>query len=262
MNIAAYGKTDVGLVRSNNEDSFLVDRDRGLFIVADGMGGHKAGEVASRMTVDVISDHVRERILAGDPDHSSIVADAIRLANRSVHDAAGASLQYQGMGTTVEVALIKDDRLTIGHVGDSRIYLLRDNRLDQITNDHSLVAEQLKKGLISEEEARNSRMRNIITRSIGIGPDVEVDTAEFALAEKDIIILCSDGVTDLVPDDAILAQSLASSDHEDICNRLIMLANECGGKDNMTVVTVRLYNKVFSSVLGNLSKKLFMMKIL
>jgi serine/threonine protein phosphatase PrpC len=249
VKINAAAATDVGLVRQNNEDNYYLDEAMGLFVVADGMGGHASGEVASKMTVDIIRDCFKgpgkDKPLQVGPyrkDLSAVtnrLASAIRLANMAVYEASTSHGELQGMGTTVAAAQIAGNRLSLAHIGDSRIYLIRAGNIEQLTDDHSVVYEQIKRELITKEDAVRSEMRNILTRALGTTDDVEVDLEEMSLASGDMLILCSDGLTGMVDDDAILAVATAGVDPAAVCKELIAMANANGGKDNITVVFAR-----------------------
>ncbi|MDE0881982.1 MAG: Stp1/IreP family PP2C-type Ser/Thr phosphatase [Myxococcota bacterium] len=249
MQLSVSAVTDVGLVREGNEDSFLVDSDLGLFIVADGMGGHRAGEHASSMSIDVVRRVLGERQtelekqtqVDGEPREDSpavnVLRDAMQEANATVFAAGAADPNLKGMGTTVTSALILGQQAFIGHVGDSRAYLLRQGQLYQVTMDHSLVAEQVRLGLMTEAQSRVSQYRNIITRSVGVDAEVEVDLYYVSLEEGDLLLLCSDGLNGMITDEQIadvLRQHLA-----DQCPKaLVELACEHGGEDNITAVCV------------------------
>ncbi|MDQ5986215.1 MAG: Protein phosphatase PrpC [Syntrophus sp. SKADARSKE-3] len=246
MKVNAAAATDVGLVRQNNEDNFYFDEALGLFVVADGMGGHASGEVASKMTVDIIRDCFKgpgkDKPLQVGPyrkDLSAVtnrLASAIRLANMAVYEASASHAELAGMGTTVAAAQISGNRLSLAHIGDSRIYLIRAGNIEQLTDDHSVVYEQIKRELITKEDAARSEIRNILTRALGTTDDVEVDLEEMSLASGDMLILCSDGLTGMVDDEAILAVATAGVDPVTVCKELIAMANANGGKDNITVV--------------------------
>lgn len=250
LRIAA--QTDTGRVRANNEDSFYVREDKGLLVVADGMGGHASGEVASRIAVDIIRDYFDDaagtKAFVGDFDPDCLegtnrLAAAIRLANMAIFDAAQSQAKYAGMGTTIAAVLIQDNRMGIAHVGDSRVYLARAGELAQLTDDHSLVAEQLKREMISPEEAREAENRNILTRALGIAAEVRVDLHEMTLADGDRILLCSDGLSTMVSDDEMLAVVQAAENLGNACEKLIGMANDHGGRDNITVVLVEIRKK-------------------
>ena len=256
MKVNASFVTDKGPVREKNEDYYCVDEELGLFAVADGIGGHMAGEVASRMAIEVIRDFIlnesdyqtyKSKDFCDEySEESNLAAEAVRRANKAIHETSKNNSSYRGMGTTLTAALIRGDRLNIAHVGDSRAYLVRTSCIEQITNDHSLVAEQVKSGLISEEEAKNSKIKNVITRSLGNFPEVEVDMEEITIADGDIIILCSDGITSVISDEDILACASASSDTATLCKTLVSKATKAGCTDNMTVVALHIHKNVFS----------------
>lgn len=247
-------RSDVGKVRTNNEDSFIVDEQAGLFIVADGMGGHNSGEVASKMACDIISKNLqmslkrqtepdRTQVMFGqtNPDLSDTanrIVSAIRLSNQVVFEASQASPQNNGMGTTVVVLLTLPASYIIAWVGDSRIYLVRHNQLQQLTTDHSLVQEQINKGLITSEQAEKSEFKNILTRAVGAAADVEVDAVDLPAFDNDLLILCSDGLSRMVTDAQILETVRSYEEPQKISDALIERAIAAGGKDNVTAVVV------------------------
>ena len=256
--IESAGLSDVGLRRKSNEDSFAISDDQTLLIVADGMGGHAAGEVASRLAVESIERHIsgsdprKEPTVpasfrspsgdeAGLPPPARRVLNAIRLANQEIVRSVRKDSSMRGMGTTVVIALIHGSRAFIGSVGDSRAYLVRDGTLRQLTSDHTLVNEQVRAGALSTQEARRHPARNILTRAVGSQEDVEPDLVEQDLRPGDMLLLCSDGLTTMVEDADILKTVLAHADDpQTACRALIDLANERGGDDNVTVVLARL----------------------
>ena len=249
MQIACAAQTDVGLRRAHNEDSLCADPDLGLFVVCDGMGGHKAGEVASRLAVQVIQEHLRElsanalQPIIGDYDptfspETNRLASAVRLANQAIHDAGRRQPDHAGMGTTVVSAVISGQLLSIAHVGDSRMYLIRSGVIQPLTADHSLVAERVRRGLLTEEQAERSPDRHVLTRALGISPDVEVELNEIRLLEGDALLLCSDGLTGPVKPPEILRAILSGEKPQAACERLVMMANAAGGEDNTTVILV------------------------
>lgn len=246
----AYGvQTDVGLRRAQNEDSLCAVPDLGLFIVCDGMGGHNAGEVASRLAVQVIQKYLRDtrtdphRPFIGDLDphfspQTNRLASAIRLANQAIYDAGRSQPGYAGMGTTVVSAMISDRVLSIAHVGDSRLYLIRAGAIQPLTADHSLVAEQVRRGLLTEEQAERSPDRHVLTRALGIDQDVEVELNEVHLAEGDDLLLCSDGLTGEVTPPDILRTIRSEREPQAACEQLVKMANAAGGHDNTTVIVI------------------------
>jgi protein phosphatase len=246
---AASGASDVGRRREKNEDAYLVDLDLGLFVVADGMGGHAGGDTASQLATATVQQYLRdvrtEEPEAFEPaplDETPLGArlrEAVETASRAIFRTAQADPALAGMGTTLTAVLVQDDRVLLAHVGDSRCYLVRDGRIVQLSEDHSLVNEQVKAGAITAEEARTSRLRNVITRSVGYEEEVTVDLVRVSARPGDRLVLCCDGLTNLVADDEIL-QIVERFDLSDAPRRLIRLANARGGDDNITVVVVRI----------------------
>ncbi len=249
LKIDARGITDVGQRRDHNEDAFLVDEPLGLFIVADGMGGHAGGGTASRLAVETIQAAVRhardaepEIFGASAPVEDSAVPDVLREAVEEacavIFRTAQGSPELAGMGTTVTAALVDGRIAYVAHVGDSRCYLLREGRIYQVSEDHSLVNEQLKAGAISPDEAKHSRFRNIITRSVGFEQQVQVDLMGLELEAGDALVVCCDGLSNLVDDDEIL-HIVEESTIDLAPGRLVALANDRGGDDNITVIVIR-----------------------
>jgi PPM family protein phosphatase len=249
--LAIKGSTDPGMMRSNNEDRISTTPEAGLAVVADGMGGHQAGEVASGMAVDVVTRHVidvlaregngNKKRKAGAPSPEFKAVDgAISLANTAIFELSQSSPNCAGMGTTIVVTLFYDDKVCIGHVGDSRLYRLRKDKLELLTEDHSLVQELVTRGLITPEEARNSANKNLVTRALGIEPAVDSHIVERNVQDQDIYMLCSDGLNDVLPDE-LTAQILRehSTDLQRAINRLIKEVNARGGPDNVSVILVR-----------------------
>jgi len=244
VHFAVAAGTDVGRVRKGNEDSFFADANeyRGLFIVADGMGGHAAGEVASQMAVEVISGDLSNLNDLESTHALETVSVALRHANRAVYERTKSEPDKLGMGTTASTLVLADERFIIGHIGDSRIYLFRDGELRQLTHDHSLVQEQLDAGLITAHEARHSKQSNVITRCIGMGFDVEPDILDGEVRVGDVFLLASDGLTGMV-EDWRLHQLLASRIPPGrLVDALIAEANARGGIDNITAVVIRIHS--------------------
>ncbi len=244
MILSAEGKTEKGLSRKNNEDNLCLDPVTGLFAVADGVGGAASGEVASRVAMEVLRDHIR-KTANGDSTEGrdrteglARIKEGIRLANKAVWDASKSDPALRGMGTTVAAVIIEGSRMGVAHAGDSRVYLIRSGVMTQLTEDHSLVAEQVKAGLISKEDAEVSSMRNVITRALGQEGEVDIDTSEMALMEGDRIVLCTDGLTTMVTERSILSTVLSHDSPGDGCSALVDLANRGGGRDNITVVLI------------------------
>lgn len=250
MKLISFGKTDQGKTRTNNEDAFLVNDRLGLYAVADGIGGHEGGEVASRLAVDTLFGMLREQfagsrsaaVFDASPEadqYLSSLRDAVALANTTVRQAAAQDPALTGMGTTMTAVLLRPRTSVFVHVGDSRAYLFHDGTFRQLTNDHSLVAEQIRAGLITPEQARMSPYRHVITRSVGIHPEVHADFGMFELGQSDILLLCTDGLTEMVRDEEI-ARILSSEPPAASAENLIRRANDNGGVDNITVVVVRM----------------------
>lgn len=232
MHVSAL--SDVGLTRKNNEDSFFVCAPH-LFIVADGMGGHEAGEVASRMAVAAIQEYVFNHKQDTIED---LLKEAIREANRRIFAEAAERSGCQGMGTTVSAAYIKNNVLYWGHVGDSRIYLIREGTGRLLTEDHSLVWQLMKQGELSEEEASSHPRRNVLIRAVGTESEAEIDVGKAALMPGDQIVLCTDGLTNLLAGEEIADLATRSADPDETVKQLINLAKDRGGFDNITVILI------------------------
>jgi protein phosphatase len=240
MRITCAGNTDVGVVRSGNEDNFLLDCAQGLFIVADGMGGHAAGEVASEMAVNIVSRELGSLRGLPDGEAASRLRTAIRKANGAIFERTLAEHEKRGMGTTATVMVLFSRRYMIGQVGDSRAYLLREGQLLQLTKDHSYVQEQVDAGLLTPEQARTHPYSNVITRCVGANEDVAPDVYFGNLEQNDLVLLASDGLTGMLEDDQ-LAKILTTEDNpESAVNRMIADANRRGGLDNITAIVIRV----------------------
>ena len=251
--IDAYGLTDVGKKRKHNEDAYALDEAEGLFIVADGLGGHAAGEVAAKITVETIEEFIaatRQKEEATWPfkyNHelhfnSNRLAIAIEKANERVMSAVAAQPWLKGMGTTVVAGLLNEKILSLAHVGDSRAYLYRAGELTRLTDDHSWVHEQVSAGILTEEEAKTHPLKNVVTRALGGGPSVAPDLREMEFSRGDAFLFCSDGLTTMLSDEEI-RDSIAEDETrtaELLCQGLVDLANDKGGVDNITVVFVRI----------------------
>ncbi len=244
LTLELQAAVDAGRARSNNEDSVAIDADASLAVLADGMGGYNAGEVASQMATSFICSELgrwlREASAqAGDQDVRRAMDICVDNANRAIFNAANSNPQYAGMGTTLVVALFRDTRLLVGHVGDSRAYRLRGGRLQQITRDHSLLQEQIDAGLITPEQAAFSANKNLVTRAVGVEDTVLLETHQHDVQAGDLYLLCSDGLSDML-DDGAIAQILQSQESLDAaCRALVDAANDAGGKDNISVILVR-----------------------
>ena len=251
MRIVSCGITDVGRVRSNNEDSYRIVQSLNLFVLSDGMGGEAHGEVASAMAVNTVAEHCREAEdnpaapFFGDPlvgwsERTKRLASAVFLANQKIFTSAENHVERQGMGATLTAAWIAEDRMSVAHVGDSRAYLLRAGGLQQLTSDHSLVAEQVRRGILTAAEAEQSKMQSVLLRALGTQAEVEMETEEHQVFPRDILLLCSDGLTRMVTEPEIAGTLQVETQPQKAAERLVFLANEYGGADNITVIVVRL----------------------
>jgi protein phosphatase len=256
--------TDPGMVRAHNEDSIASDPARGLVVLADGMGGYNAGEVASGMATTVILTEMRQ-ILAGpepyqiDPRTNQTIAarllrEQVLKANSSIYQAAQSQPQYAGMGTTLVVSLFYDNRVLVAHLGDPRLYLLRDGALRQVTRDHSLLQEQIDSGLLTAEQAKNAQHKNLVTKALGIDPSVEPEIHEYSTQPGDIYLLCSDGLCDMVEDDDIgMTLQALGANLKLAAQQLVQMANDNGGRDNVSVILVRVLRE-FPGARGVMAK--------
>jgi protein phosphatase len=249
--IRAVGLTDVGRVREHNEDTIGVDADIGLLVLADGMGGYNAGEVASGIAVKTVMSLVKEAMenqdmTAVDPETgmsrpSIVLRDAIVRANKIIYHTAKTQPQCEGMGTTIVACLFFDNTVAIAHVGDSRLYRLRNNRFEQMTMDHSLLQELVDRGFYSQAEAQRATNKNYVTRALGVEPTVEVEVHEQPAQKGDFYALCSDGLSDMVEDEDIhLTISTFGANLETVAKQLIQLSNDNGGRDNISVILAQV----------------------
>ena len=245
------GMTDPGMVREHNEDSIFFDAAQGLVILADGMGGYNAGEVASGMATSLLSTALTAAFAATPPYASGaesatpvagrILKEKIEEANLAVLHAAQTQPQCAGMGTTLVAAVFYDNRLTVAHIGDSRLYRLRGDEFGTITRDHSLLQEQIDSGMITPEEARFSQNRNLVTRALGVEANVNTEVNDFPVEIGDIYLLCSDGLNDMVDDEEIkLTLQTLSANLELAATQLVQMANDNGGRDNVSVILVKI----------------------
>jgi PPM family protein phosphatase len=237
LRVIAHGKTDRGLVRKENEDAFCIEEDLGLLAIADGMGGHASGEVASKMAIEILKESLKKE---GQPLPGRL-SSGVRLANRTIYEAAQSQSQLSGMGTTLIALQLDGNRLSIAHVGDSRAYLIRGGVIEQITDDHTIVSEQVARGMMTKEEAARSDMRNILSRALGIASEVDVE--ELTVSEGDQLVLCSDGLSELISEDEILSEVQSTKRPDLACNELVNLANQRGGEDNVTVIVAHLHRE-------------------
>jgi protein phosphatase len=249
--LRCVGMTDTGRVREHNEDTFGTDADIGLVVLADGMGGYKAGEVASGITVRTVMGLLKEAIEQQDLTIQDaelgmsrpgiLLRDAVQRANKIIYQTARTQTHCEGMGTTVVAGLFFDDKLTIAHVGDSRLYRMRNGKFEQITQDHSLLQELISRGFYTPEEAARAASKNYVTRALGVEPSVEVEITELPVEKEDLFLLCSDGLSDMVEDEDIqLTISTFGANLETLAKQLVLLSNENGGRDNVSIVLVKV----------------------
>ena len=250
MELEFGAQSDRGCVRENNEDSYCAAPDLNLFVLSDGMGGLDCGEVASRLTVDTILEHCRKGQASasfpftglridGVSELTNRLASAVRVANHAVHSAAQHSAISRPMGATVVAVQFADERMSLANVGDSRVYRLRGEDFEQLTRDHSFVAEQMRQGRMTAQEADSSKLHNVLIRALGVDPEVEVDASEELVLEEDTVLLCSDGLTRELSDSQISAVLRETEDAQEATERLIDLAKQAGGGDNITAIVLR-----------------------
>ncbi len=243
--------TDPGMVRSHNEDSVASILDKGLVVLADGMGGYNAGEVASGMATTVLTTELRQLLeehaphevdpKSGQKAAQKMLREQIAKANTSIYQASQSQPQYAGMGTTLVVALFYDNKMMVAHIGDSRLYRLRGEEFTQVTKDHSLLQEQIDAGMLSKEDARHSANKNLVTRALGIDPAVEAEIHEYDTQPGDIYLLCSDGLSDMVTDEDIgMALQALGANLELSAQQLVQMANDNGGRDNISVILIKV----------------------
>ncbi len=239
--------THPGMVRSHNEDSIAADAEIGLAVLADGMGGYNAGEVASGIAVELIRTEVKNALASSKPADlngrgaETLIAEHAVRANSAIYQAAQSQPQYSGMGTTLVIALWHDNQMSVGHIGDSRLYRLRGGTFEQVTRDHSLLQEQIDSGMITKEQARHSQNKNLVTRAVGIDPQVEAEVHTYTVEQGDIYLLCSDGLSDMVGDEDIqLTLSSLQTNLPLAAQQLVQQANDNGGRDNVSVILVRI----------------------
>lgn len=243
-------RSDPGMVRSHNEDSVFGDADQGLVILADGMGGYNAGEVASGMAITLLSTNLLQLIPGivpqalganGERVAHAHLREQVALTNTSIYQSAQSQPQYAGMGTTLVMAWFYDNIASVAHIGDSRLYRLRGEEFQQLTRDHSLLQEQIDSGMISAEEARFSQNKNLVTRALGVDPEVELEIHDYDVVPGDIFLLCSDGLNDMVEDEEIgMTLQTLQNNLELAGDQLIQMANDNGGRDNVSVILVKV----------------------
>lgn len=254
VQIVSGGVTDVGRVRTNNEDSFRIVEPLNLFVLSDGMGGEAHGEVASAMAVNTIEEYCSHPDgVKSDTDvtlhgavsdnwmpQTKVLQNAVFQANYRIHQSAQKHPEQRGMGATLTTGWINGSKLSLAHVGDSRAYLLRTGALQQLTNDHSLVAEQVRRGILTPQQAEESDMQSVLLRALGANVEVEVDVDEIDVMPRDVLLFCSDGLTRMVSEPEIAGKLQAETDPKTVAQKLVDLANERGGLDNVTVIVVRV----------------------
>ena len=238
-----HAKTDPGRCRENNEDSVAFDEQALVAVLADGMGGYNAGEIASGMATAFIKAELSRWLSeAGANAQIRDIRRAMEIcvdnANIAIYNSANANPSFAGMGTTLVLGVIKDGRLLVGHIGDSRCYRIRQGRMEQITKDHSLLQEQMDAGLITAEQAAGSPIKNLVTRALGVEQGVMLEVNEFSIEPADVYLMCSDGLSDMVSDEVIVRIALEDLRLEPLAEHLILAANECGGRDNISVLLV------------------------
>lgn len=254
MKIEAHGLSDVGRKRTRNEDCFLINEDLNLYVIADGMGGHSGGEFASKMAISTIEEILQgitsdpeATVISGvntdEADFGDRLRYAIEVASSRIYDRALYDSALKGMGTTTVASLFHEGYVYVANVGDSRAYLFHANKIKQVTKDHSLVSEQVRAGYISQKEVKGHKLRNIITRSVGYQEEVEIDVQKFDLHMGDKVLLCSDGLSNMV-EDRDIEKIVAGSPIKEACKKLIDLANKNGGEDNITVLLMEVLDIV------------------
>jgi protein phosphatase len=250
VRIKSGGISDVGRVRSNNEDCYRIVPDMGLFVLSDGMGGEAHGEVASALAVETVVKHCVEgennpalpvfgETQPGWSGRTKRLFSAVHLANKRIFESAAQHAEQSGMGATLTAVWISNNSLSLAHVGDSRAYVLRGGALQQLTSDHSLVAEQVRRGILTSAQAEESEMQSVLLRALGANPDVEVDAEEQPLFPRDVLLLCSDGLTRMVMEPEIAGALQSEPDPQTAAEHLVAVANERGGADNVTVIVAR-----------------------
>jgi protein phosphatase len=254
-------RTHSGMVRTHNEDAVFIQPEAGLAILADGMGGYNAGEVASGMATAVIGSELAQALPETKQGVSALLESVIGRANTAIYQAADSQPQYSGMGTTLVMAVFRDDRISVSHIGDSRMYRLRDGVFECVTRDHSLLQEQIDSGMITEEEARRSQNKNLVTRALGVDPEVEPEIHTYEVSPGDVYLFCSDGLNDMVENDDIALTLQALSANLDLAaEQLVQMANDNGGRDNVSVILVRVLQAFPATERGWLARLLAWLK--
>ncbi len=262
LTVEVAGKTDVGRVRTNNEDNFGYDKRYGIYVVCDGMGGAAAGEVASKMAVESLLEYFRKAGKDGKMDIAGVypsefslraiaLGSAITLANQQIFDASRASEDHAGMGSTIVAVAVSEDKYSIANVGDSRIYHIRGNSIRQLTQDHSLVMEQVRRGLITAEDAKHVDYQNIVIRALGAEATVQTDLEDLSAEVGDVLVMCSDGLTRYLDEAKILEIVSNSTALEYAVDKLVLTARDAGGADNITVLAVKFQEQGWLTGLFN-----------
>jgi len=266
IKVDMFAMTDVGIRRNHNEDCVLISPSHGIAVLADGMGGYNAGEVASAMAVETITTSLKEKILkipqaeidkeTGFTGESVLLRQAVKNANDAIYQAAQTKVECAGMGTTVLAAAFYGNHITAAHVGDSRMYRLRDKNLTHVTDDHSLIHEQVQRGLLTADDARHSMIKNLVTRALGIAPDVEADLVEDIVQPGDLYLMCSDGLTDVVSDEDICRTLIRCKNNlENTSTTLIQMANDAGGPDNISIIMILANSQTKRGIFSRLFNK-------
>jgi PPM family protein phosphatase len=248
--LEVVSNTDKGMVRSHNEDAVFANAAGGFVVLADGMGGYNAGEVASGMATTLLGSELQRSFAEREPHEAgpdgrpwvhAVLEKEIARANGAIYQAAQSQPQYAGMGTTLVMAVFHNDTITVAHIGDSRLYRLRGDEFGPVTRDHSLLQEQIDSGMITAEQARHSQNRNLVTRALGVDPTVEPEIHDYPVQPGDIYLLCSDGLNDMVEDEEIgMTLQMLSANLELCATQLVQMANDNGGRDNVSVILVRI----------------------
>lgn len=234
-------KTNIGS-RKTNQDFYFKSKRHPLYIIADGMGGHNAGEVASKLSTELVADYLDVELSKDltDEEIKEVLRLSIENANKIVYEKSTEREELQGMGTTISLAYIKDNKLFIGHVGDSSIFIISEDRIVKLTMDHSLVEELLREGIITKEEAKNHPEKHMITRAVGSDKDIKVDILFEKIEDEDVLVLCTDGLTNMIEKEEIKDQIVNSRSLERACESLVKTAKDRGGKDNISIMAIRI----------------------
>ncbi len=245
--------TEIGKIRKVNEDAYLAEKN--FFAVADGMGGHLAGEIASNISIKFLQKKFKKRSQLAKLKED--LKNSFQEANSKIYQEANRSSEKKGMGTTLSAVFLQANNAIIAHVGDSRVYLFRHNKLHQLTEDHTLVADLIKEGLLREEEARTHPQRSVITRALGVNPNIDVEIIEKEINDEDVLILCTDGISSQISNEVIKEVILKSNHPEEMVKQLLVQANQAGGKDNATAIVIKILKVKSESENKNIIVKIF-----